>query len=376
MAGAAATAADASRGRGDADLRVVLLGLRRYAGSVAILDRGEVIVGAFFGRRSAALAGARRRGRGLAVAGLCGGLLAAPVVLPAQARAACGVRAPDVGWQLAVHLSHRYCLTLTPADASPTGGGQLLIVQTTKGTLRSGLTRVEYRPRSVSWSDQWSSLARARSDNRVSMDLGALGSVAVRFYPRRTVPLPPSGGCPGQDGRQLLGVWKGTITFTGEHRYATVRTHEAPGTVILKPASATDPNCGQPTTVAPTDIPGPFGDSTLTLEVAHGTGLFDAYLVEGASTVEFKAQATLNAHESGCSVERLAPASDFIPSSDLDWNASTPPSSATLTPPAPFTGVGHYANRTLTGTISFFCPNVQRYVPLPSPAPASPSFFP
>ena len=55
----------------------------------------------------------------------------------------------------------------------------------------------------------------------------------------------------GQDGRQLFGVWKGTITFTGEHRYATVRTHEAPGTVILKPASAADPTCGQATTVTP-----------------------------------------------------------------------------------------------------------------------------
>ena len=303
-------------------------------------------------------------------------LLAVAVVLPAQARAACGVRAPDVGWQLAVHLSHGYCLTLTPADASPTGGGQLLIVQTTKGTLTTGRTRVEYRPRSVSWSDQWKSLARARADNRLSLDLGALGRVAVKFYARRTAPLPPSGGCPGQDGRQLFGVWKGTITFTGEHRYATVRTHEAPGTVILKPASAADPTCGQATTVSPTDIPGPFGDLTLTLEVAHGPGLFDAYMVEGVSTVEFKAQATLNARESSCSVERLAPASDFTASSDLDWNASTAPSSATLTPPAPFRGVGHYAHGTLRGTISFFCPNVKRYVPLPSPAPASPSFFP
>ena len=106
--------------------------------------------------------------------------------------------------------------------------------------------------------------------------------------------------------------------------------------------------------------------------MAHGPGLFDAYMVEGVSTVEFKAQATLNARESSCSVERLAPASDFTASSDLDWNASTAPSSATLTPPAPFRGVGHYAH----GTISFFCPNVKRYVPLPSPAPASPSFFP
>lgn len=333
-------------------------------------------MGAFFGRRSAGFSWARRRGRRLLFAGLGGVLLAAAIAFPAQARAACGVSAPDVGWQLAVHLSHGYCLTLTPADASPTGGGQLLIVQTTKGTLTTGLTRVEYRPRSVSWSDQWKSLALARADNGVSLDLGALGEVAVKFYPRRTAPLPPGGGCPGQAGRQLLGVWKGTIAFTGEHRYATVRTHEAPGTVILKPASRTDPNCGQPTTVGPTDIPGPFLGSTLTLEVAHGIDLFDAYMAQGASIVEFKAQATLHTHVSGCSVERLAPAGDVIPSSDLDWNTATAPSSATLTPPAPFTGVGHYANGTLTGTISFFCPNVQRYVPLPSPAPASPSFFP
>ena len=177
------------------------------------------------------------------------------------------------------------------------------------------------------------------ADNWVSLDLGARGKVAVHFYPRRTAPLPPRGGYAGQDGRQLLGVWKGTITFTGEHRYATVHTRVTPGTVVLNPGLASDPNCGQVVTVGPTDIPGPFFLTTLTMEAAHAgsTDLFDAYMAQGVSTVEFKADATRRAHESGCSVERLAPAGDLTPSSDLDWNAQTAPSSATLTPPAPFT---------------------------------------
>ena len=62
-------------------------------------------------------------------------------------------------------------------------------------------------------------------------------------------------------------------------------------------------------------------------------------------------------------VERLAPASDLTPSSDLDWNAQTAPSSATLAPPALRPGAGRYANGTLTGTISFYCPNEQRSFP-------------
>ncbi len=285
-------------------------------------------------------------------------MLTAAIVLPAQARADCGVTAPEVGWQLAVHLSHSYCLTVTPADVSPNGGGEVLVVQSTKGTPATGLTRVEYPTRSAGWSDQWKSVALARADNWVSVDLGARGNLAVHFYPRRTAPLPPRGGCAGQVGRQLLGVWKGTITFTGEHRYATVHTRSTPGTVVLNPGRASDPNCGQVVTVGPTDIPGPFSLTTLTIEAAHAgsTDLFDAYMAQGVSTVEFKADAARRSHESGCSVERLAPASDLTPSSDLDWNAQTAPSSATLAPPAPFTGAGRYANGTLTGTISFYCP--------------------
>lgn len=304
-------------------------------------------------------------------------MLTAAIVLPAQARADCGVTAPEVGWQLAVHLSHSYCLTVTPADVSPNGGGEVLVVQSTKGTPATGLTRVEYPTRSAGWSDQWKSVALARADNWVSVDLGARGNLAVHFYPRRTAPLPPRGGCAGQVGRQLLGVWKGTITFTGEHRYATVHTRSTPGTVVLNPGRASDPNCGQVVTVGPTDIPGPFSLTTLTIEAAHAgsSDLFDAYMAQGVSTVEFKADAARRSHESGCSVERLAPASDLTPSSDLDWNAQTAPSSATLAPPAPFTGAGRYANGTLTGTISFYCPNEQRYVPVLSPTPANWSFF-
>ena len=187
-----------------------------------------------------------------------GALLTAAIVLPAQARADCGVTAPEVGWQLAVHLSHSYCLTVTPADVSPKGGGEVLVVQSTKGTPATGLTRVEYPTRSAGWSDQWKSVGLARADNWVSVDLGTRGNLAVHFYPRRTAPLPPRGGCAGQVGRQLLGVWKGTITFTGEHRYATVHTRATPGTVVLNPGRASDPNCGQVVTVGPTDIPGPF----------------------------------------------------------------------------------------------------------------------
>lgn len=302
-------------------------------------------------------------------------MLAAAVLLPAQARAACAVKAPNVGWQLAVHLSHGYCLTVTPADAFT---GQVLIVQTTKGTLETGLTRVEYRAHVIDWGDQWKSVALARSENLVDLGLGARGKIAVRFYGRRTAPLPPSGGCAGKDGRQLIGVWKGTITFTGEHRYATVHTDATPGTVVLKAASASDPNCGQPATVGPTDIPGPFSATTLTLSAQPGgsTFEFEALLAQGVSTVQFNAYANRAADGSTCTVQRLAPASDLTPSSDLDWNAQTAPSSATLTPPAPFSGTGSYANGTLTGPISFYCPNEHRYVPLRSPAPADWSFFP
>lgn len=302
---------------------------------------------------------------------VAGAVLLGGAVLPSQASAACGVPRPLVGWQLSVGLSHGYCLTLTPADASPFGGGTLLIAQVTKGSLETGLTRVGYRIHSSAFGDQWKSLRLARTDNWMSVSLGRRGQITATFHARRRIAIPPAGGCTGQDGSELLGVWKGQIRFTGEHRYATVHTTSTPGTVVLKEPKPSDPSCGQTTTAGPTDIPGPYFAPTLTLDVpnAGGVSSFDASLAQGLPTVEFRAYA------GSCSFQRLAPASDITVSNDLDWNAQTPPSSATLTPPSPFRGTGTYSGGALTGTLSAYCPSEQRYVSLSSPAPASWSFF-
>lgn len=150
-----------------------------------------------------------------------------------------------------------------------------------------------------------------------------------------------------------------------------------PGAIVLRAARTTNPNCGQATSTAGgSDLPGSITDPTLTLEIAHGADLFDAYMAKGISSVEFKAQATLNAPNSGCVVERLAPARDFALGSALNWTAPKPPSSATLTLPPPFAGTADYANGMLRGKISFFCPNVQQYVAVPTPAHATASIFP
>lgn len=291
------------------------------------------------------------------------------VVLPGQASAACGVTPPLVGWQLAVGLSHGYCLTVTPTDASPFGGGTVLVTQVTKGSLQTGLTRMGYRIHLGTWSDQWKSLHLARVDNWMTLSLGHRGVVDATFHPLREAALHPPDGCAGQNGREVIGVWRGRIRFTGEHGYAKVKASSTPGTVVLKQPQLSDPSCGQVTTVGPTYIPGPFSAETLTLGV-DGGGPFDATLVQGVSTVQFRAETK------DCSVERLAPARDITVSNDLDWNAQTPPSSATLTPPAPFRGTATYASGSISGTLSYYCPNEQRYVPVGNPAPANWTFFP
>jgi hypothetical protein len=194
---------------------------------------------------------------------------------------------------------------------------------------------------------------RGRATARVlKMDLGNFGRISTRFHAKKTVRQSAPRHCTGHRRKVKKGVFKGTIKFRGEHGYTKVRARKARGTVSFGPPFLC--GTGEPTQGTALSY---FDDPTS----------FRAERGDGSSRAFFSA--TTHNQAGAVSIFRIlslsGPASDFTFAGDY--------SSADVTPPAPFSGQGHYTgdamsnSGTLNGNLKAFFPGKGR-VPLAGPA--------
>ncbi len=188
-----------------------------------------------------------------------------------------------------------------------------------------------------------------------------LGRVAVHFHPSRRAA--PPRGCRGA-GRSLVpGVFRGEIDFEGEGGYTTAHIHRARGIVRLLGAS----RCSGPATRSPRrsrsshPVSNPRRTKITSFAAgwksALGATLFSA-ATDGTQTARYLAATEQSAGQ--IAVYRLALA--FAPSRTFTFDSAL--SSASLTPPAPFSGTGSFqqgvaGTRSWTGPLAVSFPGAE-----------------
>ncbi|HEU5104786.1 MAG TPA: hypothetical protein VFU11_02975 [Solirubrobacterales bacterium] len=215
-----------------------------------------------------------------------------------------------------------------------------------------------HRPGGPSLSSTYYANNSAGPEEGVVADLGAAGKIDLRFTPNgetKTIRIPRGKsrrpGCryPERITREL-GTFTGTIAFHGEHGFATAEATTVPGSV----GPSARPRCGgevalaRPAYGAPPSLFGPehvrlLGSAFFAVH-SHATREDPrmTYLLvstDGEKVLYFGARIEVVAE--GLAIQRTvevsAPRSSFSYSGNL--------SSATLRPPAPFSGTGTYSAR-------------------------------
>lgn len=215
-----------------------------------------------------------------------------------------------------------------------------------------------HRPGGPSLSSTYYATNSADPEEGIVADLGAAGEIDLRFTPSgqtETIRIPRGKsrrpGCryPQRITREL-GTFAGTIAFHGEHGFATAEATTVPGSI----GPSARPRCGGEALLArPAHgaLPNPLGPEHVRLLgnaffAVHSHATREApgttYLLvstDGEKVLYFAARIELV--EEGLATQRTvevsAPRSSFTYSGDL--------SSATLRPPAPFSGAGAYSAR-------------------------------
>jgi hypothetical protein len=188
-----------------------------------------------------------------------------------------------------------------------------------------------------------------------------LGRVAVHFHPSRRAA--SAGGCKGASTSLIPGVFRGEIDFEGEGGYTSAHLHRVRGLVRLIGAS----RCSRPLTRSPRSsrtsrpVSKPAQTQITAIEAewksALRATLFSA-VTDRAHTARFLAATEQSSGQ--VAVYRLALA--FAPSQTFIFNSAL--SSASLTPPAPFSGTGSFSQgeagtRSWAGTLAVSFPGAE-----------------
>jgi hypothetical protein len=169
--------------------------------------------------------------------------------------------------------------------------------------------------------------ARARlGDGTVKARFGRLGSLDFKFVPaRREGPL----GCGGEYGAQY-GIFKGSLIFHGEHHYADVDAPRAHGWFQTHPIR----HCGRATA----SRAAPVAETGVRLEGWTSYSLplnfFESFTESRKAGVRVGFTALSAERREGMLIERGAQL--YAGTRTFLWNLET--GTATLEPPAPFTG--------------------------------------
>lgn len=176
------------------------------------------------------------------------------------------------------------------------------------------------------------------SDRGIKGRFGKLGRVSVRFEPARTARLRRlAGGCDGPSQRTVEAVFTGTIRFRGENGYATVDASRAVGEVEY----SHPPNCARRRDV----IPDPWAyfeklerefefDQVAVLQATDRRRLLAAIAVDTEERQAAFFYGGTRERRGRMEILRLAGVKAPLSAFAFDHTTGT----ATLTPPAPFTG--------------------------------------
>jgi hypothetical protein len=189
-------------------------------------------------------------------------------------------------------------------------------------------------------SNTYSTVAEPAGPGTVDAGLGALGRIAVHFRPsgERVVSTLKRGcGRPVRVVRRL-GVFTGTIRFEGEQGYTTVAATSAKGSVGTPLPASCDAFGAADLGASPLLLRrrgGSLGSALLTAADPVAGSTFRA--VTGPGGVRFSAQVE-ERNADGIVVERRAEAGAPLASFAFDRSLTR----ATVMPPAPFSGSGHF----------------------------------
>jgi hypothetical protein len=221
------------------------------------------------------------------------------------------------------------------------------------------------------------------------VDLGDRGRLDVRFVPGHIKEQPVPKGCIGDPSTVERGTFVGTIHFRGEGGFTQVDAHRVRGTVERTgatrcPGRATKGEAeGKDVVVVGIGgRPARTNAESPTLRVVSGdpTGAdrFEAISYESAGSPEISEGTFLAStyeKEGGLSIARVALAFTGPPSSVVFPDPSKPLSTATVEPPAPFSGSATFAltsptSDTFSGDLAVELPGLGE-VPLTGPGIAA-----
>lgn len=201
--------------------------------------------------------------------------------------------------------------------------------------------------------------------HRIVASFGQFGSVDVRFRPSgRVVESPPRHRCQGTDHfTSKLGVFVGGVRFSGEKQYVAVRSHRVKGR-IRTPLHL---HCGSPSSAFAASsrarqVPNsrPFNLAFLSATWRHAVSSVELITFRIGDTTLF---AAINEESLG-SMARIRYALATA-SSKKAFDINDALTEATIAPPAPFRGQGHYSaapdgTTTWTGPLSVSYPGAPR----------------
>jgi len=218
------------------------------------------------------------------------------------------------------------------------------------------------------------------SASSIRADFAGFGRIAVHFHPSgRVAHLGSHRGCGGSRFASRHGVFRGEVDFEGEGGYTSAHIHSARGEVVVplpsrcsgrpsesprRAALRPEPRAVVPSRVIPR---APKGPKTTFLEALWksplGLTAFEA-LGDGSHSVRYIA--AVEQSEGQVAVYRLALA--FAPSRSIFADSAL--SSASVAPPAPFSGQGDYGQadgaKTWTGSLAASFPGAEDF-PLTGP---------
>jgi hypothetical protein len=184
------------------------------------------------------------------------------------------------------------------------------------------------------------------STSHIEADFGKRGRVDVEFIPsrRKKVERPPR-GCEGKPHVTRWGVFTGTIRFVGERSYTRFQADEVPGRTHIEPNwRCKRPGSGGSGEKGSADlpvIPGESSEDALVLELSNeGLGLeAGAYAFRAPGEKSLTVfLAAIEERQKRMRVSRYA----FEPAEDWTFSFNDALTTATVAPPAPFSGTGSF----------------------------------
>lgn len=209
--------------------------------------------------------------------------------------------------------------------------------------------------------------------NRIAASFGKFGSIDVRFRPiGKAVALPAKDHCFGANHFTVQrGVFVGGIRFEGEHHYAVLHAHRAAGRVRSPVSLHCFSRHARASTKGRTQTAAPYGRPVVPVPAGHPRGFLAASSRQATNATELYVEhVRRRVFTTAFTEQSLGQMGEFhlavAASGPRVFTIDNALTRASLTPPAPFHGVGTYAaaadgTKSWTGSLSISFPGAPRW---------------